>query len=591
MILQSLVTYYEDLLAQEKLARPGWSRVKVSYALNLGGDGALLDVVPLLNPEQRGKKEVFVPRELNLPTPIKRSSGIAANFLWDNSSYLLGVDNKGKPQRSKECFEVSKELHLRLLENVNTEPAQRVRAFFGSWDPERVLDSAPLKPFLDDILSGANLTFMVDDRFVHEDEGVCNAWQEHYDGSDDATEMQCLVTGRKGPVAILHPSIKGVRDAQPGGASLVSFNARAYESYGREDGQGLNAPVSKYAAFAYGAALNYLLADREHIVLLGDTTVVFWAQGGEESYQDAFRAFVNGPDEGRMTDADLKSILGELATGLPVPWSSATLKPENRFYILGLAPNAARLSVRFFLRDDFGYFAKNVKAHYDRLEIVRPSWDTWETLPVWKMLAETVNQKAKDKTPPPQMAGDVLRAILTGARYPATLFNGVMMRIKAESEITRGRAAIIRAYLHRNSENQEIKEVLTVGLNETQNIPYRLGRLFSILEQIQQTANPNLNATIKDKYFNSACATPSVVFPQLLKLKNSHMKVISRDKTGLAVNLEKDIGEIMSHIGTRFPSHLNLEEQGAFILGYYHQTQKRYEKKNEKEEQQHVRGH
>jgi len=586
MILQSLVTYYEDLLAREKLARPGWNRVKVSYALNLGKNGALLDVVPLLNQEQRGKKEVFVPREFNMPTPIKRTVGVAANFLWDNSSYLLGVDNKGKPQRAKECFEASKELHLKLLENVNTEPAQRIRAFFKNWDPEQALNSAPLKLFWDDILSGANLTFIVDGRYAHEDEAVCAAWQKHYDAPDDTLEMQCLVTGRKEPVAILHPPIKGVRDAQSSGASLVSFNARAYESYGREDGQGLNAPVSKYAAFAYGAALNYLLADREHTVLIGDTTVVFWAQGGEESYQAAFRAFLNGPDDNdKMTDADLKSILGKLAAGLPVDWSSATLKPENPFYILGLAPNAARLSVRLFLRDSFGSFAENVKAHYDRLEIVKPIWDTRETLPVWKLLSETVNQKAKDKTPPPQMAGDVLRAILTGARYPATLFNGVMMRISAEREITRGRAAIIKAYLLRNSENHEIKEVLTVGLNETQNIPYRLGRLFSILEQIQQAANPNLNATIKDKYFNSACATPSVVFPQLLKLKNSHIRVISREKTGFAVNLEKDIGDIMSYLGTRFPSHLSLEEQGAFILGYYHQTQKRYEKKNDKEEQ------
>ena len=279
-----------------------------------------------------------------------------------------------------------------------------------------------------------------------------------------------------------------------------------------------------------------------------------------------------------------------LCQGEPVLFHEERLDPNMDFYILGLSPNAARLSVRFFLHNTFGGFLRNVQAHYDRLEIVRPAYDKFETLPLWKLLSETVNQNSRDKSPTPDLAGEVLRAVLTNTRYPATLLNGATLRIRAEREVTRGRAAIIKAYYQKlaeitKQENPDIpEEVLQVSLNaDASNVPYTLGRLFSVLEAIQAAANPGINTTIKDKYFNSAAATPAVIFPVLINLAQKHLKKLRGSNAGLAVFYEKQLTELCSRIGEQYPSHMNLPQQGSFQLGYYHQTQARYQKKEEKE--------
>lgn len=581
MILQSLVSLYESLLERGVLERPGWSKTKVSYALNLDESGRLMDVFPLFVNEKRGKKEISIPRVMDMPTTQVHNVGIAPNFLCDNSSYFLGIDNKGKPDRTRNCFEASRELHLKLLSDVNSPSARAVCAFFRNWQPERAAKDSVLQLFLNDILSGGNLIFQVNGRFVHEDPKIRAAWQDYYENADGAEVMQCLVTGKEGPVAILHPSfqVQGVPGAKP--AVLVSFNARAYESYGHEEEQGKNAPVSRYAAFAYGEALKYLFS--EGTFRLGDTLIVCWAEGAEPAYKSAFEAFLNGAEENSaVADADIRRAMSRITAGLPVEWEGVELKPENRFYILGIAPNAGRLSVRFFLQNTFDAFTRNIKAHYNQLEIVRPKWDKFEILTPEKLLSETVNQKSQDKTPQPQMAGDTFRAILNGERYPATLLNGVLLRIKAEREVTRGRAAILKAYLLRNFDAiPNLKEVLTVELNEKSTyVPYLLGRLFSYLEQIQQAANPGINATIKDRYFNSACATPASIFPILIRLSNSHLRKLD---DAFRIYFERQLGDILGKITENFPQRLSIPEQGAFYLGYYHQTQKRYEKKKEEE--------
>ena len=249
------------------------------------------------------------------------------------------------------------------------------------------------------------------------------------------------------------------------------------------------------------------------------------------------------------------------------------------FYILGLSPNAARLSVRFFLRNSFGAFLRNVQAHQQRLKIIRPSYDKFDIIPLWKLLSETVNQNSRDKSPIPNMSGEVLRAILTNTRYPASLLNGVILRIRAEHAITPGRAAILKAYYLKNPHPDIPKEVLTVSLNpDSSHIPYNLGRLFSVLEAIQSAANPGINTTIKDKYFSSASATPAMVFPVLLNLAQKHLKKLD---LGLRTYYDKQITAILSKLGEDYPKHLNLPQQGSFQLGYYHQTQARFEKKEE----------
>ena len=575
MILQALVDYYEDLAGQGKIARPGWAKVKVSWALELGENGELLDVLPLRCPSADGKK--MLPREMELPIKRRKSSDTTANFLWDNPIYLLGYDIEGKPKQTVERFAASKKLHLDVLSEANSSAAKAIIAFFERWNPS-IADTIPVfAENKEELLAGDNLCFIYDSEYVTKDASICAAWQNYYEGAPDGKMECCLITGRKTVPERTHPPIKGVRDAQSSGAALVSFNAPAFCSYGKE--QNANAPVSKYASFAYTSALNALLADREHVKLIGNTTVVYWAKNAGEQYQDIFAALLDGADT--VTDDTLDALMTSIAAGKPYDYNGLPLDPENDFFILGLSPNAARLSVRFFYRRSFGEIVRNLKRHYEDIQIVSDGRSKWNTTPLWALLRETVNLKASDKSPLPQLAGDVMKSMLDGGRYPETLMNQTLLRIRAEQAITRGRAGIVKAWLIRNTQThpdrEQILEVTQVALNaESSYTPYVLGRLFAVLEAVQQAANPGINATIKDRFFNSACATPAAVFPILLKLSNSHLKKLD---TGKTVYWTRQIGELIEKLGTDFPAHLSLQEQGAFILGYYHQTQKRFEKK------------
>ena len=584
MILQALTAYYEQLLRQGKISAPGWDDTfKVSYELRLNNAGQLLQVTDLRTSVAKGKKTVLAPRELRVPKHVKRASGIAANILCDNSTYLLGADEKGKPARSVECFKACAALHHTILDGADSPAARAVLAYFDHWDPAQAAVHPLLAPIWKEITGNANLIFGYEAAdhshlLVNEDPAIQAAWQAYYDAppADTAQPVQCLVTGKEAPAALLHPSIMGVAGAQSSGASLVSFNAPSFCSFGHEQGQ--NAPVSEYAAFAYTTALNLLIADRNHCQHVGDTTIVCWAENAEPAYQDAMIMFLSD-----NLDDDVKYALKRLAAGQTISLQGTDLSPDQHFYVLGLAPNAARISVRFFLRDTFGAFARNLQAHADALEIVRPANDRFPTLPLWALVNETTRVSPGQKPKPsPQLAGDLLRAVLTGGRYPATLLNGVTMRIRAEQNVTRGRAAILKAYYLRNDpDNDSNKEVFTVSLNASTNLPYVLGRLFSVLEAVQSAANPGINTTIRDRYFNSACATPAMVFPTLLKLAQKHLQKLPE---GRAVHFNRQITELMDFVPeTGFPARLSLPDQGKFEIGYYHQTQKRFAKKNEEE--------
>lgn len=586
MILQALTQYYEDLLRLGKINRPGWSKQKVSYSLLLSEEGELLQLLHLQQEVQRGNKTVLGPQEMWVPSPVKRSSGIRPNFLCDTSSYLLGVDGKGKADRSIDCFAASKALHLQLLKEVDSPVARAIVRFFEHWDPSQAASHPALQEDWEELLKGGNLTFSLDKLFAAQDPAIADAWTRHYeDSSDDAEPIRCLVTGQTGTLARVHPRIKGVVGAQRNGAALVSFNAPAFCSFEHE--QGANAPVSDYAAFAYTTALNTLLADRNRVSRVGDTTILCWAAGGESAYQDCFLMSIFNDS---YTENDILNTLHHLSKGESIQWDDTRLSPDTLFYVLGLAPNAARLSVRFFWQNSFGALARNLERHYQRLEIIRPSFDKFPTLPIWRLVLETVRKASPGSRAPephPRLAGDLLLAVLNDTLYPATLLNGVEQRIHAERNVSRGQAAILKAYytkyLEQFQPDSPMKEALTVELNEQTNyLPYLLGRLFAVLEGLQQSANPGINTTIKDRYFNSASATPAIVFPQLINLAQKHLNKLDG---GLAVYYDKQITELSSRITQTLPTRMSLAEQSAFQLGYYHETQRRYTAKNNKEEQ------
>lgn len=584
MILQSLVKYYESLEQKGEITKPGWCNAKVSFALELSADGQLKRVIPLKVEKERGKKTVLEPQKLKVPQMVTRSSGIASNFLCDNSSYLLGIDNKGKPERSMECFLCAKAKHLDVLKDVDSPVGNAIIRYFESWKPDEAGENPVLADVMEEIIAGVNLVFCVGDDYVQNVDEIKAAWDKYVGDSATGSKGVCLVTGEITEIARIHGTVKGVSGAQSSGASLVSFNAPSFESYGKE--QSFNAPVGTYAVYAYTTALNHLLADKKHVTTIGDTTIVYWSEDGEEVYQDIFQDMSEpAADNYEIVDGVFKNL--ERGKAVNVPGVTESISMDQRFYVLGLSPNAARIAVRFFYQDSFGSILKHIKEHYDRMEIVRPAKDISQYLGVWRMMMETVNKKSRDKKPIPSMAGVTYRAIISGGRYPDSLYHSVLGRIRVEQDdsdngiykITRGRAAIIKAFLLKNGTDD--KEEITMGLNEnSENVAYTLGREFAVLEAVQEAANPEINATIKDRYFNAACATPASIFPILFKLKNSHTRKMNNK--GKEIYYETMLGDLQERI-TGYPKRLSLEDQGMFILGYYHQTQKRYEKKMKEE--------
>lgn len=575
MILQALTDYYETLLEDKKVAGQGWCVAKTAFALDLSADGRLKGVISLKEEVERGKKKVWVSSRRMVPQMETRSSGVKANFLCDNSKYILGIDTEGSGNRIQDCFKASKEKHLKILENVDSAIAQAIKSFFYTWNPQEAKENEKLLEIWDGITEGSNIIFTMDGNEAQDDEEIRMAWETFLGNEKTGIRGVCLVTGKEDEITRIHTLIKGVQGAQSAGASLVAFNAPAFESYEKE--QGYNAYIGKYAAFAYTTALNYLLSQRDYVFQFGDTTVLFWAENGEEIYQDVFGWSIEPQEDNQEL---IKNIFRNLKENRAIDIDGIRLNEDQKFYILGLAPNAARLSIRFFYQNSFGNILINIQEHYSRMNLVKPSWENREYLGVGNMLYETVNQKSKDKKPVPNLSGAVLKSILANTKYPENLYGNVLIRIRAEQgRITWGRAAIIKAFLIRNYQLEKGEEF--VGLNQENNdTAYVLGRLFAVLESIQEEANPGINATIKDKYFNAACANPASVFPVLIKLKNSHIRKLERQKEWKKAFYEKILTELTGKIA-EFPKRLTLEEQGQFILGYYHQVQKRYEKKEE----------
>ena len=578
MILQALVKYYENLAEQGKVSRLGWCHAKVSYEINLSSEGDVIGITSRKIEDMRGKKAVWVPANLVVPEMVTRSSGVAANFLCDNSKYMLGIDAEGTNLRVMDCSQATKEKHGQILQSAQGKTARAILAYFEKWDPEKAAEHPVIRENWEELTEGGNLIFSVEGQEAQNDPEIRDCWDNYRAQNDGEDNGICLVTGKRDEISRIHKAIKGVPGAQSSGAALVSFNAPSFESYGKE--QSYNAPVGKYAEFAYTTALNYLLSQRDYTFSMGDSMIVYWAESGREQYQ---RCFSNMFRPTKDNQKKLKDIFDSLKEDTKIYLEDAEMDPKQNFYILALAPNAARLSVRFFYVNSFGNILQNIAEHYERLKIVKPVWAEQDYLGIRDMLNETVNQKSKDKTPAPNMAALVLQAILSGGRYPVSLYTDTLIRIRAESgdkKISWGRAAIIKAYLIKNYDCMKGEKFM--GLNKDCNdAAYVLGRLFSILETIQKEANPTITTTIRDRYFNSACATPAVIFPVLIKLKNSHVKKLERDKGGAKVYYEKELTEIMGKLDD-FPKRLSLEQQGQFDLGYYHQQQEKYKKGEDK---------
>lgn len=586
MILTALNDYYDHLLAAQTpgLSAAGYSQEKISYALVLDPDGRLVAVDDLR--DLSGKKPV--PRSLSVPQPEKRTAGIRANRLWDKTSYVLGVSATSK--RADQEHAAFKDLHLDMLAGTDDPGLQALAAFLASWTPDAFATDARFRPEMLD----ANVVFRLDgERGYLHDRPAARALlgRPTEEGGETRTGL-CLVTGQRLPLARLHPAIKGVNGAQSSGASIVSFNLDAFTSYGKDQGE--NAPISEQAAFGYATALNHLLRrdpDNRQRLQIGDATVVFWAIAARDAEarqaESLFALMMNPPSEDGPEIARLRTALVQIRDMEVRADLDPGLAAGTRMFVLGLAPNASRLSVRFWLTDDMLGFAKRLSDHYADLELQPTPWKA--PPPLWRLLlatAPSLQGKAKSEDVPPQLAGEMTRAILAGTAYPQSLLDVLVMRMRADHDVSGIRSALCKAVLARRSRlhSQDRSPPVSLDTANTER-GYVLGRLFSLLENAQRAAlGDKLNATIRDRYYGAASATPANVFPVLLRNTQHHLSRLRKDKPGLAVTLEKDIGETIALLDG-FPRSLRIESQGNFAIGYYHQTQARFASRGDAQDQ------
>lgn len=569
MILQALYDYYyrKSQDPESALAPAGFENKEIPFILELREDGTLNQIEDtrfVENKKKRAKSE-------RVPQGVKKTSGVAANLLWDNAEYVLGLDTKGKPERVKEQQTAFLD-KIKALNLADTDKGiAAVIRFLESFD----LAIIQQNPLWEEIAkTNPNLTFRLQGQthLVCQSRTVQTAIAST-ETSEDSVTATCLITGETAEIERLHPAIKGVWGAQTAGANIISFNLDAFKSFGKS--QSFNAPVSKEAAFAYTTALNHLLSkDSKQRMQVGDTSTVFWASK-EDQLEDSFAALFGASsssddDPDRNTDA-----VKALYQSVEKHGRAVTSDEETQFYILGLAPNAARISIRFWHVATVREVSERIVQHFKLLEIDRSERDP-EFLPLW-LLLRSIALLGKTENVPPNLAGEVMRSILEGCAYPEPLLSSALRRIRAEQTVNYPRAALIKAYLNRLNP----RENLTVSLDLANvNQGYRLGRLFAALEKIQEEANPGLNATIRDRYYGAAAATPVTVFSTLMKLKNHHLSKM--DNKGRVNNLERLLGEIMSGV-TDFPRHLSLQDQGRFAIGYYHQRQDFFKKREKTE--------
>jgi CRISPR-associated protein Csd1 len=591
MILTALTDYYDRRRRQASAEPPppfGYSIERVGFALVLAADGGLARVQDLRTADEKGNRFA---RYLPVPRPLgARTSGVRAYFLCDNTKYLLGAGGD-KPDRDRQTFDASRDKHLRYLDGCDDAAAAALRGFFQTWDPAEA-ETLVLWPEM----AGAACVFQLEGapRFLHDRPALQAIWQARFAEESASETRQCLVTGERRPAALLHPPIKGVPGAQSSGAYLVSFNAEAFCSYSAGTAaKGLNAPVSQEAAFAYTTALNELLRrDSPQKVQIGNMAVVFWADR-DTPFEPAVPAFFGGGDRSGLSQElqrRVGAVLDAVGDGRPVHDDLSERDQATRFYVLGLAaPSQARLTVRFWLATTLGHLLEGLRRHHADLAIDRRFDREPPTPSLWRLVAETAPDHDLDEALPQLHAG-LLHAVLTGGPYPRALLSALFARIRADcgkagrrrdDPINHPRAALIAAVLRRTARilNHPVpREVAALSLDtETADVPYRLGRLFAAMEKAQQDAlGQNINHTIRDGYFATASAAPRAVFPRLLRLSQHHISKADYGHTS-----DRRIAEIVEALTPEaaFPAQLTFEEQGRFVLGYYHQRNAFYRKR------------
>lgn len=595
MILHALYRYYQR--KKDNLPPYGFQIKEIPFLIALKPDGQFHG---LEDTRQSNKQKRLEAHAYKVPKERERTGSNAwqkANLLWDHYGFVLGHPASDTPKDKEKALKQFGTFRKVVADLATAHPKDRdlvaIHNFYEQGHYKEVQHAAKWPDCAK--IKGCNLTFKIvgDEGTITDNPNIQSMAAAYYEqekqeedeGEDENTPTAdvtafCLISDEVGQIARTHPRTP-IRNAKTN-AKLVSFQRHmGFDSYGKE--QGANAPIGKRAAFAYTTALNHLLGSPQFLQI-GDASTIFWA-AADSRMESLLAQFFDeppqdNPDQG--TNA-VKELFEAPLAGAPAIYDDGT-----RFYVLGLAPNAARIAVRFWHVATVGELADHIRQHFGDLDIVRPQYVERPFLSL-KALLLAVSPLGDLNKLPPKLAGDFMKAILDGTSYPQTLLQAALRRIHAEQakkdektgkhrdHVPYARAALIKAWLNRLTRNTGQNEEITVSLDENNiNIGYRLGRLFAVLEKVQAEANPGLNTTIRDSYFGAASSTPSAVFPSLMRRNQHHMTKLRKEKPGLYVTRDKDIQTICNdgidgELG--FTPILSLADQGRFVIGYYQQRQ------------------
>lgn len=603
MLIQALNKYYGLLAAAGKVTEDGFSNQPVSYIVFLNPDGTIDDLADWRTRKEtvdkKGKVKVsYSPKTIVLPQRTQKP-GIDANFIEHRPLYLFGLNYENgiftpedRTDKAKKSHALLVKENLKWTNGLDSPMVQAYRHFLENWKPEEETQNPHLLRLGTEYGKGYYCFALAGhpEILLHEDPAVKDKARRiaaKKGGGEEGARTVCPVTGKRAQPAQIHNKIQGVRGGLSAGGLLVCFNNSAEESYGKA--QSFNSGISEEAMKHYCEVLNLLLKDPRHRLYLEDMTLVFWAMSEDDGKEaDIFRSTLDPAvlADSEDTNAAMGKTMQYLKDGRSSDFTETGIDLKVEFYIAGLTPNASRISLKFLYRQELGTILDNVAQHQADLTMEQTRYP----LPLWRLFKELKSPKSSKDTVPSPLASGIFQAILQGTPYPAALLDTVVRRVKTDSDtdtnsfikLNPARAGIIKACLNRKTRYKQKKEEIQMALNkENTNQAYLCGRLFAALERIQQNASGgNLNKTIKDSYFSSACAKPSLVFPKLLLLSAKHLE---KDEYAVADNIL--VGKIMDKLEGEFPSTLPLDEQGKFIIGYYQQMQDFYKKKETNDEE------
>ncbi len=585
-VLKELVEYYDCVTNQPNtdFVPDGYSKVgNVAYKIVLKKDGKLKDILPNTFTENIGKKTIE--KGYDEIFPFRYSvSGISSETIECREKYIFGLEwdktsEKFKTSKSSlSAFEKSKDKNSEFLNDLSSDVIDAYKLFLRSWEPEQELEN-PLLLALGKSYSTAKFIITVEEKeskedALHKDNSVKEKWDKFWksraeSANDSAVMAQCSISGKYAPVARIHNNLTGISGGLATGVNLVCFKTSAFWSYGKE--QSYNSSISTAIMEKYTKTFNYLSSSKSHNRILDDMTLLFWANTKEKEapYLEDFLC--------ELWDADepLESAVKEISEG-NTPNSIDRIDENIEFCILGVKPNTSRLAIKIFEKDSFGNIMARIAKHQEDMRLTEGD----KQIAIWQISNELKSPKSKEDSVPPDLSAKLLTAILKNRPYPEYLLQTIVRRAKTDKDddktkfraINPRRARIIKAHLVRSGYYKG-DEYMIDSKNQTD--AFRCGRLFAVLERIQTKALGDVNATIKDKFFASACATPDLVFTRLIKLAQTHLSKMDK---GSSIYYDKLLQEIISEIDA-FPKALSLQRQGDFILGYYQQKQKLFETK------------